>query len=68
MTDDLTRRMSSEAVSLSPPHDPPKRKDLEGGRVARNRHKAQSGGESRETPRRLMKDTPSKKKCDPDDV
>ena len=66
-TDDLARRMSSDNVSVSQRQEQPKRKDLEDG-VARNRHKAQSGGESREAPRRLMKDTPSKKKVDPDDI
>ena len=64
--DDLARRMSSDAVRVSP-RGKPKRKDLE-EREARNRHKAQSGGESGETPTRLMKDTPSKKKGDPDDI
>ena len=58
--------MSSDNVSVSQRQEQPKRKDLEDG-IARNRHKAQSGGESREAPRRLMKDTPSKKKGDPDD-
>jgi hypothetical protein len=66
-TDDLTRRMSSEAVSVSLSHGQPKRKELEDS-VARNRHKAQAGDKSGEMPTRRMKDTPSKKKGVPDDI
>ena len=58
--------MSSDAVRVSP-RGKPKRKDLE-ERVPRNRHKAQSGDKSGEMPTRHMKDTPSKKKGDPDDI
>ncbi len=66
-TDDLARRMSSDNVSVSQRQEQPKRKDLE-ERVPRNRHKAQSGDKSGEMPTRHMKDTPSKKKGDPDDI